>query len=177
MSTSEEKDWGLLLYRNNAISSRDHQDVSTRDHLRALSLHSLLDCVQVPEIPQPEAPVSLLLRQWPPRRVEQQRRVTRLAKWVSQSVHSLTDTTASIISYIKIYVPRRRSRGRCSWARRRQCSCAACRAASLAPWWCPQLEGMSPCRSSSWGQGHSSHHLHTMPLMTRRGYQREGEGL
>ncbi|KAF7840627.1 uncharacterized protein G2W53_002925 [Senna tora] len=64
-----EKDF---TYRNNAISSREDKDISTGNNTRTLPLHSFFDGLNVPEVPQPKASISLLLRQAPSSRVQKQ---------------------------------------------------------------------------------------------------------
>lgn len=59
-------------YRNNAISGRENEYISTGNNSRALPFHSFFDGLNVPEIPQTEASVCLLLRQGPSCGVQQQ---------------------------------------------------------------------------------------------------------
>lgn len=68
----------MNYYRNNAISGRENKDISTGNNTRALSLNSFFDGLNVSEVPQPKAPVCLLLRQTPSCWGQQQRSITTL---------------------------------------------------------------------------------------------------
>jgi len=59
-------------YRNNAISGRENEYISTGNNSWALPFHSFFDCLNVPEIPQTKASVCLLFRQAPSCGVQQQ---------------------------------------------------------------------------------------------------------